>query len=196
MRRTASKAGRTGSIPDSRFEMLSYAICTTPRTGSTYLCTMLRKARLGNPDEWLHPTRPRPWDSLEELRRVRARNDIFAIKLFWTHREDPAIVDFDDLEIGAWIYLRRRDLNAQACSYLTAVARDEWAGVQVPYLDLTPADVSHWEARFHRRNEDWQAWFRRKKIRPYRVVYEDFVADPHGTVAAIRDYLMAPWPSG
>ena len=176
--------------------MLSYAICATPRTGSTYLCGLLRKAGLGNPDEWLHSTRPRSWTTLEELRTAKAMNGIFAIKIFWTHREDLAIVDFDDLLPAgstAWVYLHRKDINSQARSYLTAVARDEWMETKVPYLEFAPETIAQWEARLRRRNADWQSWFRRKKIRPLRVSYEAFVADPHVTVAAIKSFLTEAW---
>ena len=178
--------------------MPSYAICTTPRTGSTFLCRRLRNAGLGNPDEWLHATRPRPWATLAEWRQSRAKNGIFAIKLFWVHREDEAIVDFEDVldEEPCWIYLRRKDVHSQALSYLTAVAREEWDEVRAPYLEFSPAMVSLWEAKLRRRNEDWRAWFRRKKIKPLQITYEDFIAAPDATVESIRSYLVATWPSG
>src|SRR5574338_4174 len=181
------------------FLMRSYAICTTPRTGSTYLCKRLRSNGLGNPDEWLYQGRARSWKSIDALRRQKKLNDIFAVKLFWAHREDGMIVDFDDMlpkGEDAWIYLRRRDVRSQALSYLTAIVRQEWAEVGVPYLEFSEVEVDRMEARLRRRNQDWVRWFRWKGIRPLRITYEGFISQPDQTIAEIREFLMATWPSG
>lgn len=171
--------------------VITYAICSTPRTASTYLCNLLRQKGLGEPDEWLNATRPRPWNTLEELRDKREANDIFGIKLFWAHREDSAIVDFDEVLLpdGKWIYLRREDTHSQALSYLTALRRNDWEDLQVPYATFPPELVARTEALFQRRNEDWQRWFRWKRIRPLRVTFDDVVSRPEKTVARIEAFL-------
>jgi LPS sulfotransferase NodH len=171
--------------------MRSYAICATPRTGSTYLCSLLHEARLGNPDEWLHAGRVRSWTTIKELRAQRRVNGVFAIKLFWVHREDAAIVDFDDVlpASGKWIFLRRKDTLAQARSYLTALSREEWADVGVPYEKFPRELELRTEAKMRRRNDDWNRWFRRKGIKPLRLTYEEIIADPTGTVDSVRALL-------
>lgn len=171
--------------------MLAYAIATTPRTGSTYLCELLREAGLGEPDEWLHAGRARTWTTLEELRALRSPGGIFGTKLFWEHREDGAIVDFDDLVPvdGGWIFLRRRDTHSQARSYLTALSRDDWIDIKVPYEEFPPELVTRTEARLRRQVADWERWFRRKRIRPLRVVFESLITNPEREVQRISDFL-------
>lgn len=116
---------------------------------------------------------------------------MFAIKLFWIHREDRVIVDFDEVlpAGGKWIYLRRLDTLSQARSYLTALERDEWQDVLVPYRAFDPALVARTEAWLRRHNEDWVRWFRWKGIRPLRLTFEGLVADSEETVATVEEFI-------
>ena len=178
--------------------MKAYAVCTTPRTGSDYLCELLTDAQLGKPDEFLNP-KYRKWGDLEfdnayELAKIAARFDVFGIKLHWSHRhvENPIVLDFDQLhENMRWIYLYRRDTDSQARSWITALERDEWNGTSQPYVDAPEWRVELFKDVILQRSQEWQSWFRRKRIRPLRVEFERLIDDPDNWVRRIKEFVLA-----
>jgi LPS sulfotransferase NodH len=102
---------------------ISLIICTTPRSGSSFLCEGIELAKImGNPGEWLHPialgeTRraldigpAAPMDLVIRgtVERFTASNGVFALKLMWTQlvdvlaglrNEDPSIVGLSGVEL-------------------------------------------------------------------------------------------------
>lgn len=175
----------------------AYAVCTTPRTGSNYLCDLLEKAGLGVPDEYLNPLfhnwKPVDFDNAYELTKLHQRFDTFGIKLHWGHRDaNHIVVDFDELhENMKWIYLRRLDTEAQARSYMTALCNGGWNGSSQPYIEAPEWKVDLYKRILERRNADWRAWFRRKRITPLKIVFEKFITEPNKTVERIREFVYA-----
>jgi len=120
-------------------------ICAAPRTGSYELCRYLLAAGIGVPHEYFlfenarvlakrwaiadHPLRePQLGRYIEELRRRRAQNGVFAAKLQYDqferalrNRHGAALFD------GACVvHLFRPDVAAQYASYRTAITRGVW----------------------------------------------------------------------
>lgn len=173
--------------------MISYAICTTPRTASEALRARLRDLGLGDPGEWVSDDNWYAWIEREELWSVRTVNDVFAIKLFWAHREREYFADFDEIMPGSprWIYLFRKNISAQARSYLTALHSGDWFSVGHPYLDFPEHHVAITRDRIRRWNEDWQRWFSWKGIDPLTISMEEFLADQERVTESVKEHILA-----
>ena len=138
-------------------------------------------------------------------------NNIFAARIMWGTMGElvhdlakmrPAKAGGDlDLLTRAFgpvqfIYLKRRDFVAQAVSLLRAEQTDLWH-ISDDLPAGTPAATPHYDGRrihelvteAQEHNAAWEDWFQRNGIRPYRVMYEDFSADPVKTTREVHDFL-------
>ena len=180
-----------------------YLICTLERTGSDYLCWLLRSTRrMGDPREWYNDRQPRlahvdrtGMPFLETLAAETASpNGVFGIKVML-----GCLGRFGVL--GQWsevcqryaprlVWLRRRDRLRQAISRYRAIVTDQWQlargdaprGTRVPFDAAAIWDsyhkIEHWE-------QCWESDLRQLGVRPLAAWYEDVVADPQGAVEAI-----------
>jgi trehalose 2-sulfotransferase len=179
---------------------LGYLICTTPRSGSTYLCDLLRTTgQLGNPHEyfsaWMMQRlgRPHRYGSVaEHMEFVRTHgctpNGIFAAKIFRYNMEvlSPAAV-MAAMGHPPILFLERMDLVGQAISFArSAVTRAFRAGesdAKIPTYD--PVVIRGYLEMLIRDNAAWRLWFARQGITPLHVVYEDLVVEPQAVVDRI-----------
>jgi LPS sulfotransferase NodH len=190
-------------------DLRGYAICTTPRSGSSLLCALLQSTgNLGYPTEYFNANALRredpgyPDDPQSQLQRVldgATPNGVYAAKLFPDQLETL-------LDSCAWtralpnlkyVSLERRDLLGQALS----AAR---AGQTGSYNFLArPRKEPRYDAdyiRFHLRRlaglrACWMQFFARTGITPLYVTYDELVADKQAVVDRVAGFVgVEPTP--
>lgn len=210
VRRRLASAGITGS----------FFVCTTPRTGSTMLVYALAESRaVGlaaehfNPLTVPHESRRRIGDHLLDCAGKAGGTGVFGTKLHWSHVEpflarlrrlrgarglsDGRLIEAV-LPAPRYISLTRDDMLAQAVSWwrakVTRVWLDDDEQEAEPVFDFDAIDERVQMARDH--DAAWQRWFDANGITPYRITYEDLVADPASAVGGALAYLGAEVPAG
>jgi LPS sulfotransferase NodH len=188
-------------------------ICSAPRTGSYELCRFMTAAGVGVPHEYFNPNYARRlatrWalqeDPLSEtmipsyvemLRRRRAANDIFSIKLqYWQFEEflrsRHGATLFEEASI---VHLFRPDVAAQFASYRLAVATGQWDYSERQTLAPSPSGVD--AALGHldmlvAADAGFRRLFVLLGIRPLFVTTEQLFADPRAVVMAIAETVDA-----
>lgn len=125
--------------------MIRYAIAFIPRSGSNFLCDLLKSGGLGNPTEYYYPYsfaerrrasflanpnfNPEAGDAADYWRRIEQSQGGYVTGLKTTYEsfgQWRSEVDLEPLEIH-WIYLVRSDWPAQAVSWLRAEATGLWS---------------------------------------------------------------------
>ena len=148
----------------------------------------------------------------------RTVNGVFAARIMWgtldevvaklaTFYPELARSDLELLEraFGAtrFIYLRRRDVVAQAVSWLRAEQTNVWsAGVRQarheperkPRYDFD--QIHELVQVIGEHNMAWTEWFASAGVRPYSVEYEDLEADPVGVTRDVLGFLGLELPVG
>ena len=180
-----------------------YVICSEPRSGSEFLCSVLSSTgMLGKPNEYFskRPNRALFAGSKAEgvadlLRRCSSANCVYGFKIF--------SYQFDLTERIGWasslrglrfVSLEREDLLGQAISFVRA-RQTESFGAFIP-----EAAPPHYDGRAIRRElhrlavaqARWKAYFARNGLRPVRLSYEAVVADPQAAANAIAGCLELP----
>jgi trehalose 2-sulfotransferase len=101
-----------------------------------------------------------------------------------------------------FVYLRRRDVVAQAVSLLRAEQTGVWfetaderqEPTAEPGFDFGQArDLVRQIAN---ENAAWEEWFTAEAIQPYRVLYEDLDDDPVGIASGVLGFLGLDLPAG
>ncbi len=179
-----------------------YLICTLERSGSNYLCWLLRSTGLmGDPQEWYNEKDPRyhGFDKygipfVQRLADETATgNGVFGIKLmlgclgrFGIAAQWPAIRERFSPQV---IWLRRRDKLRQAISRYRANQSGHWSR---PAAAAPPHPPPFDAAEIRRKYDRLQGWgadrereFRELAVRPRQVWYEEILADPQSAVDAI-----------
>jgi LPS sulfotransferase NodH len=144
----------------------------------------------------------------------RSENGVFGARVMWGTLDEvidklgtvyPELARRDiDLLQGAFgrtqfIYLQRRDVVAQAVSWLRAEQTGVW---------IADRDEPHDEPRFDfdkinefvgtigEHNAAWQKWFASAGIEPFPVIYEDLDRDPVGVTSSVLHALGLDLPVG
>ncbi|HKK15779.1 MAG TPA: Stf0 family sulfotransferase [Gammaproteobacteria bacterium] len=186
----------SNSDPDTPRPVKSILIASETRSGSNFLCAVMTETnQLGKPREYF--SKYIPFDNAKTVQeRYRyacnngiTANGIISIKLFpehWEMIEHQFDIDknFPD---RCWIWLRRKDLLAQAISRHIALNTRSWVS------DTEPQNPPEYSARgIHRRlrylaNSEarWRIFFTRNGISPLELWYEDIIRDPLKTIADI-----------
>jgi LPS sulfotransferase NodH len=200
----------------------SYLLCGTPRTGSTFLCSLLSSTGVaGHPESYFREPDERSWaerlgvagaDFTRFVAAVcaagRTGNGVFAARVMWgsiehvVARLPPADRDLAALEraLGPLrlVHLRREDTVAQAVSWTRAEQTGYWQlgddRHAPPRMDLDRIDATVRGIRAHERA--WSDWFDGQGVQPLRVTYEELVRDPGGTVHRILAHLSVDAPPG
>jgi trehalose 2-sulfotransferase len=186
-----------------------YLICTTPRSGSTYLCDLLRTTgKLGKPHEffsaWMmqrlgRPHRYFPVAEHFDLARTRgcSANGIFGAKVF---RYNMGVLSPGAIMAAmgnpAILFLERMDLVGQAISFtrsaITRAFRVEDTDLKEPEYD--PVLIRGYLERLIRDNAAWRLWFARQGITPLHLTYEDLVEDPQRVLDGVARKLRVAGP--
>jgi trehalose 2-sulfotransferase len=197
----------------------SYVICTTPRSGSNFLCELLQSTEVaGRPDEyfWDPPAGHERW-SPEEYRAYVERiqqagttpSGVFGLKLMWgyfdavvarlatlTGRAEsspPAILAtvFPNLK---YVWLTRRDKVRQAISWHRALASQRWRSTDAT-AEGTPEPTFDFAAIdglvdvATADDRSWRDFFTLHGIAPLVIVYEELEQDPEQACRQVLDFL-------
>jgi len=196
---------------------ISYAVVTTPRSGSTYFCELLDSTKVaGYPAEHLRLATQELSRNcnfnylrlLNNLIQYRVTdNGIFGTKLishflFELHKEK---FDFDQifLTLDKFIFLARRNKLAQAVSLVIAQQTEVWhlrdnlnnlsyqAKLENIVIDTALLEDVEQKLNFINRQEDrLKRILSRHKIEPLFLEYEDVVEDPHTQINLVLDFLQ------
>ncbi len=205
---------------------LSYLICATPRTGSNFLCELLRAIRVaGRPDDyfWNPPFWRQRWGVTgfppyfeRILREGTTRNGVFGVKMMWDYLDTllpqlatlSGLTDVNPPEIFAtafpnprYLRLIRRDKVRQGISFYRALETDLWRSTDSNKVGAAePAfDFSAIDRLVQlsvREDQAWHEYFQRYGMRPFTIAYEDLAAAPEDVVLSILEHLGIPLPDG
>jgi trehalose 2-sulfotransferase len=181
--------------------MRGYAICTEPRSGSVFLCRLLRSTGvLGHPAEYFNANAIRgsrglpdypldPEAQLAEIPRLgSSANGIYGLKIFGEQFDAVKSTRWAErLPSLAFVHLERRDLLGQAISHVRAVQTQQWtssspAKAEAAYdRELINAAL----VKAAREQTRWRYYFARNGLPVLPLVYEDVVQAPQETVEAV-----------
>ena len=153
------------------------------------------------------------------LRETTTGNGVCGLKVHWhqrltmeriiraawqraaTERPDLTLAEFQTEQFGPVkrIWLRRRDHVAQAISLYRASRSDIWhvpsgkaAPSELDQLAYNFADIDYLVHSSFRYDTSWGKYFTEHGLSAFVVFYEDLVADHHGTMSRVLDYLGMP----
>lgn len=206
--------GAEFDLPPAATRGPGYVIASTPRCGSMLLCDLLHATgRFGVPTEYFHqqamiaPLARRLGLTLPVgmgtyvpavMRRRTTANGVFGAKMHfhqaWGVIEQPAFRRY--LAGNRFVWLKRRDVMAQAISLAIAMRTNEWFRLRgsAAERDDAPQPVQIGPlfdalGRVRAENEFWGVFFRTNRIKPLELVYEDVLENPAAAIAAIGDLL-------
>jgi LPS sulfotransferase NodH len=184
-----------------------YVICTTPRSGSSYLCDLLSSTGvLGRPLEYFNAETLRlsglPQFLDDPIARLRqclelgaTSNAVYGLKIHALQFGPLAYPNWlYDLPNVAFVYLRRNDILGQALSYVKAQQTDKWRSIDMP--SSRPGAIAYDERHIQRclnelvRDEArWRAFFARNDLLPLQISYEALVRKPQRVISAIASLV-------
>ncbi|PSB12555.1 hypothetical protein C7B62_01680 [Pleurocapsa sp. CCALA 161] len=200
----------------------SYAILTTPRSGSTYLCDLLDSTAIaGHPSEHLRLatqelTRHCSFNYLKLLHNLMeyrtTSNSVFGTKLishflFELQRAKP---EFEQIfqSIDQFILLIRKDKLAQAISLVLAQKTEVWhlhsdakknsyqSQLESIKIDDNLLNDVEQKVLFIEQQEDrLKKTLANYQIEPLIVIYEDIIDDAPGQINRILDFLNINKPA-
>jgi len=203
---------------------LSYLICTTPRSGSNFLCEVLSSTGVaGRPDEyfWNPPAGHAKWGVpewsayVEQIRRAGTTpNGIFGIKLMWSYFGEVVgrLVTLPEAPEGSppeileavfpqmrYVWLTRRDKVRQAISWFRAVRTERWRSMETGVMNDEAVafdfePIDGLTKLAAADDQSWQAFFAQYGIEPLTIVYEEWEHDPLRACRQILDLLGVSAP--
>ncbi|MDQ2742055.1 MAG: Stf0 sulfotransferase family protein [Chloroflexota bacterium] len=190
----------------------NYIICATPRSGSNLLCEVLSSLGFaGTPEEhlWDPPgaeSEPLAIRWPRVLQAGAGTNGVFGLKLMGYQAdrlepELPAVLGMPGRSLGlvvaatladpTYVYLTRQDRLRQAISLVRALQTSQWRSMDA--AACAPRYDAHAIARevqsLEQDEGNWEEFFDRNRVTPYRLTYEEVTGRPQGTVAALLSYL-------
>ncbi len=176
-----------------------YAICGTPRSGSTLLCQLLASTGvLGLPEEYLNQRHPaRRWGVPDVASLGRTPNGVYGFSVFPDH--------LDRIRGSRWlsslpglvfVQLARTDLLGQAISWARAEQTQQWYAWQ-PAVAAPVYDRAHIDRLLRRLAQDqarWAEFFARNELPVVGLTYDRVVADPSAAVKAVAEALGVTTP--
>jgi trehalose 2-sulfotransferase len=192
----------------------SYIVASTPRCGSTFLCSLLwQTGVLGAPSEyWNCRKRASPKtigtrmmerleassgaDYLTKLLACRtSKNGVFGLKVHFSHFEEVILGFPQVLQLLApvtFISIERQDKLAQAVSMARSLQTGVWAAGRNrrrPPLTYDRDLIARCLESLDAQRRGWNRWFETNGIEPYVVTYERLAADSAGTIDGIIDLM-------
>ncbi len=205
------------SLSDERFDFShpaplrqSYIIASSARSGSTYLARLLAQTGLlGAPSEVFNSAtnemqtlmaRFRAYSHADYVAKLIAnrtsRNGVFGMKAHF-HQFEAFLKKYPPLLEAlapiTYIYIDRRDKVAQAVSMAKALQTDQWSsqwrGSPRPLLRYDRELIAKSMSEVELQDARWLRWFELHNITPFRVTYEDLIADPAASVRSVVERL-------
>jgi len=195
--------------PDPKYR---YIIAITPRSGSSYLSDVMANTKqFGKPGEFLNkpfipnilkaiPART-PDEFLRNTMRYRAsKNGVSGLKTSWFSFKNfkESLEDKNDLKNYKYIYLTRRDLDAQAVSLYRATSSNvfhtniEHSSEAIKSLKSQKYDynlIKQWYEHIAEQESGWQQYFSENDIFPLFIAYEDIEHDILNVLKRISKYI-------
>ena len=199
---------------------VSYVICSTPRSGSNFLCELLQRTEVaGRPDEyfWNPPAGHERWAVSEYRAYVEGiqqagttPNGVFGIKLMWAYFGEVVArlgaltgqADASPPEVLAavfpnlkYVWLTRRDKVRQAISWHRALTTQRWrstdtVGEDAPEPTFDFETIGALVGVATVDDGAWREFFDRHGIEPLTIVYEDLEQDPEQACRRVLDFLQ------
>jgi trehalose 2-sulfotransferase len=196
----------TGQLGGSgREELAGYSICTSPRSGSNFLCQHLSgTGLLGHPLEYFNWGGRRyfddpdyPKDIADQVGKILTMgatpNGIYGLKLF-AHQHDwisGEVNWVDALPNLHFVLLTRRDLLGQAISWARALQTGQYRSSQ-PMAQKPVFDAGLIQSQLDalvRERARWEMFFARTGIEPLRLEYETIIEDPCHAVRQVAELM-------
>ena len=186
----------------------SYIVASSYRSGSNYFCWELwRTGVLGAPVEFLNPydalpvlmnrfKAASPADYIAKLiERRSSKNGVFGLKTHSHHfevflKQYPQLLEA--LAPVTFIHISRRNTLAQAVSMAKALQTDFWTSrieSERPPLQYDRELIAKCLEEVEQQELKWPRWFEAHRIEPFRVVYEDLIADTPKVISQYRRTL-------
>jgi LPS sulfotransferase NodH len=186
---------------------VTYAVCALPRSGSSLLCELLFGTGLaGAPAEYFDPATRKQFSSRwatesfdEYVRTLLARktgpNGVFGFKAHFFQLDEafPGASLEEAFPGIRHVYITRDDRLRQAISWVRALQTRRWASdhevsVQLPEV-FRRSQIDNLIAGVVERERRWEAFFAASGVEPLRITYEELVAAPGDTVAAVLRHI-------
>jgi LPS sulfotransferase NodH len=186
-------------------DLRGYAICTEPRSGSSFLGRVLSSTGvLGRPREYFNATALRaqpgfadyPEEPERQLGEIVARgvtpNGVYGVKVFCEHFDRVAETRWAGrLPALAFVHLERADLLGQAISFVRAMQTRQWTagGPVAAEPTYNAGAIERALAFLAGRQSRWRLYFARNDLPVLRLVYEDVMASPQGAAEQVGRLL-------
>lgn len=191
---------------------IRYVIAITPRSGSSYLCDLLKASkRFGRPDELINQEflpnfikrygGETPDEYLRNvMRRTQTGNGVTGLKASWFQFSN-FIESMDKkayLKSFRYIYLFRRDLAMQAVSlykatesgvFHTNIAHGDSSIRKLSHLDYDFEKINYWYKHIEQQEAGWRQFFDARGIFPLTITYEEIDSDPLLTMRRIARFV-------
>lgn len=181
--------------------MRGYAICTEPRSGSTYLSRLLSSTGvLGRPTEYFNAQTLRNWrgepdyptdpeQQLAAIPRLGATpNGIYGLKVFTAEFDAVRATRWAERLPGlAFVHLERHDLLGQAISHVRAQQTQQWGASQAATGEAAydRDRINNELVRLARAHARWRYWFARNGLPVLHLFYEQVIPAPQAAVEAV-----------
>jgi LPS sulfotransferase NodH len=97
-----------------------------------------------------------------------------------------------------YVWIRREDVIAQAVSWARAIQTNQWSTNDQAHTDRRPRfDFAQIQALVHKATEHqlaWKCWFDAHGIEPFRISYEELVADMQVVTRQVLAFLGVNLP--
>jgi len=197
----------TSVIQSSNWKPL-YFIAMTARSGSTMLCSLIKKlGRLGIPDEYLNPRGPFQMhhskyggETFEEylkniFNQMPAGSEMLGIKTAFLDFF-PAASRFNEeiVKSSKFIYLTRLNIYSQAVSLWSAKKTQLWHSgdgtrSKISLSDYKYSDILICLTQLLAERVKWEAYFSLQGIFPLRITYEDLCVNQESVLYSLVNFL-------
>jgi trehalose 2-sulfotransferase len=192
----------------------SYVVASTPRCGSTFLCSLLwQTGVLGAPSEYwnCHKSGARKTIGIRMMERLEATsgadylrkllacrtspNGVFGLKVHFFDFQEvlrgfPQVLD--QLSPVTYISIERQDKIAQAVSLARSLQTGAWTAKinrERPAVTYDRDLIARCLSSLETQRIGWLRWFEANRIDPHVVTYEKLAADKDGVVSGIVELL-------
>ncbi len=192
-----------------------YIVAMTPRSGSTYLCDLMRQTKLfGRPIEMLAAEnipknmRTVPARTAEEylanmFKHTASKNGVSGLKTSWFQFKDfnSALPNRRHFKNFKFVYLYRRDIYSQAVSlykateskiFHTNIQHSEESLGKLRKLEYSFELIQKWHQRIARGEEGWTNFFLANDITPLCITYEDISSNINIVMERVAVHLGIP----